>query len=105
MGTSDHDRLVRLEERLAALAQLNDERDRLLVQRFEIEAAALTRNLEGLREEYKAGHETIVERVDNLAGIVAAQTGTTSGTMRIFLVGAVAISLMGLVVTIVHMTT
>jgi hypothetical protein len=103
MADPDHDRLIRLEERLAALSTLNDERDSLLVERFRIQGEQLKGDTEALRVHYEIAHRALVDRVDALTSVVAAQTGTSTGTMRVFLVAAVAVSLLGLVVTIVHL--
>jgi len=61
----------------------------------------LDRRLSALRDEYLRNHVDLVKRVEANSEVIAATTGTSAGTMRIFLVAAVALSLISVIAGIV----
>ena len=96
MSASDHDRLIQVEAELRALVQLNDERDRLLVQRYDLGEKNLGLAIEALRTEYKTGHDLLTTRVDLQAQQLAASTGSATGRNSLIIFIALAISFVSL---------
>lgn len=117
--SDDHDRIGRIEDKIDALKELIDERflarDKALekvaqeterVRDQQNEWRQTINDVAGMklgREEFDRAHDSLVTRVSALEQQLAGSIGTASGTLRIFMVGAVAISLIGLIVTIVHL--
>ena len=89
---SDHDRIIRLEAELRALNRLNDERDALLVQRYDLGEKTITAAVEALHSEYKMGHEALTARVDKQAQVLAGFTGTATGRNSLIVFVALGIS-------------
>lgn len=105
ISPADHDRIIALEAGLHSLEMLARQRSDLLVARIEQTTDSLGKQLDSLRMQYERAHDELVGRVSALSSQQAALTGTSTGTVRIFLVAAVMISLAGVLFTVVHLLT
>lgn len=105
ISPADHDRIISLEGHLEASNVIAQQRSDLLVARIDQTTDNLGKQLDNLRTTYERAHDELVNRVTGLGSVQSAITGTTSGTMRVFLVAAVMISLAGVLFTVVHLIT
>lgn len=111
MADADHDRIIRLEERLAALDRLLGERDGRIADSIDQAERAfptredLSEKIASIRNDMisREDHERLLSRMSSVESALAGATGTSTGTMRIFLVAAVVVSLAGLIFTVVHL--
>lgn len=72
---------------------------------LDVKVNEANRRVDALRDEWLRGHSELTDRVNDLSTEVAASTGTSAGTMRIFLVAAVGISLLSLIGGLVDLIT